>query len=289
LAIVARNKMQHADIVRVSYSGQRLQTFIFDETDSDVIEANRSAVRDFLAACTEVAPPTKRNDAPRWSFTDVPPGFVVSFINSYRFHADQAGMRPDHMAGWIQRAAPSNLWNVVVIGSDKVHKQRDGSPVELGKVDLGLSEEVPAVNRAPLVRPPKGTANIKALLSHNDWFADLDPEYVRALGKSDDPREVRRKECGGRGLLIVYPVSKDSVPLGAARDMHSRRDMQAPGHLFGVGVVFPDVERDGQAEEGTYYSVHPDWEVPVQDEDDEVPEDREESHTVDGEKVAPRA
>ena len=38
LAIVARNKMHHADIVRVSYSGERLQTFIFDETNSQVIE-----------------------------------------------------------------------------------------------------------------------------------------------------------------------------------------------------------------------------------------------------------
>ena len=38
LAIVARNKMQHADVVRVSYSGERLQTFIFEETNSQVIE-----------------------------------------------------------------------------------------------------------------------------------------------------------------------------------------------------------------------------------------------------------
>jgi hypothetical protein len=65
--------------------------------------------------------------------------------------------------------------------------------------------------------------------------------------------------------------------------------MQAPDHLFGIGLVFPDVERDGLAEEGTYYSVHPDWEVAVQDDEDEVPEDREGSLTVDGEKVASKA
>lgn len=291
LAIVARNKMHHADIVRVSFSGKRLQTFIFDETDPGIISANRKAVVDFLTTCRRAAPEVKAQDAPRWSFADVPTNLVISFLNSYRFHPDQEGMRADHMIGWIQRAAPTSPWNVVVIGSDKVHKHPDGSRVQLGEVDLGLSKLVPAVNRAPLISPPRGTANIKALLSHKDWFADLDPDYVRTLGDlAKDPQDVRRKMCDGRGLLIVYPISKDSIPMGAAaQNGNSRRDMQAPDHLFGIGLVFPELERDGLAEEGTYYSVHPDWEVAVPDEDDEVPEDLEDSLTVDGEKVAPKS
>ena len=72
LAIVARNKMHHADIVRVSYSGERHQTFIFDETNPQVIAANRKAVVDFLAACRETSPMNKAPNAPRWSFADVP-------------------------------------------------------------------------------------------------------------------------------------------------------------------------------------------------------------------------
>ena len=84
LAIVARNKMHHADIVRVSYSGERNQTFIFDETNSQVIAANRKAVVDFLAACRETSPMNKAPKAPRWSFADVPADKVVSFISSYR-------------------------------------------------------------------------------------------------------------------------------------------------------------------------------------------------------------
>jgi hypothetical protein len=291
LAIVARNKMHHADIVRVSYSGERNQTFIFDEINREVIEANHTAVVDFLAACQEILRPIKAMKAPRWSFTDVPADKVVSFIGSYRFHPDQAGMRADHMTGWIKRAAPDNLWNVVVIGSDKVHKRFDGTVVRLGDVDLGLGERVPAVNRAPLISPPKGKANIKALLSHDDWFADLDPEKVKAEGvmAKDDPRTVRRSLSDRHGLVIVYPISKDSIPMRNAGGTASRRDMQAADHLIGIGLVFPDVERDGLAESGTYYSVHPDWEVAVPEEDDDVPEDLEGSLTVDGEKMAPKS
>ena len=105
----------------------------------------------------------------------------------------------------------------------------------------------------------------------------------------DDPRGVRRKLSDGRGLVIVYPISKDSIPMRAASGTRSRRDMQAADHLLGIGLIFPDVERDGLAEGGTYYSVHPDWEVAVPEDDDEVPEDREDSLTVDGEKVAPKS
>ena len=293
LAIVARNKMHHADIVRVSYSGERNQTFIFDETNSQVIATNRKAVADFLAACRDTSPMNKAPKAPRWSFAGIPAAKVVSFISSYQFHPDQSGMRADHMTGWIQRAAMDNSWNVVVIGSDKLHKRSDGTVVTLGEVDLGLgpADLVPAVNRAPLITPSKGTANIKALLSHDDWFADLHPEAVKELGDmaKDDPRGVRRKLSDGRGLVIVYPISKDSIPMRAARGTGSRREMQAADHLLGIGLIFPDVERDGFAEEGTYYSVHPDWEVAVPEDDDEVPEDREDSLTVDGEKVAPKS
>ncbi len=291
LAIVARNKMHHADIVRVSYSGERHQTFIFDETNPHVIAANRETVADFLAACRETSPMRKAPKVPRWSFADVSADRVMSFINSYRFHPDQSGMRADHMTGWIHRAAPNNPWNVVVIGSDKVRKRPDGTVVSLGEVDLGLDDLIPAVNRAPLINPPRGTANIKALLSHADWFADLGPGDVKDLGNmaKDDPRGVRGKLSDGRGLVIVYPISKDSIPMRAASGTRSRREMQAADHLLGIGLIFPDVERDEFAEGGTYYSVHPDWEVAVPEDDDEVPEDREDSLTVDGEKVAPKS
>ena len=215
----------------------------------------------------------------------------MSYISSYRFHPDQSGMRSDHMNGWIKRAATANVWNVVVIGSDKIHKHPDGTPVKLGEVDLGLRDLIPAVNRAPLSSSSMDTANIKALLSHSDWFADLEPEVIKALSDEDkaNPRKVRRDLSSGRGLVIIYPISKDSIPMGAARSTKSRRDMHAPDHLVGIGLIFPDVEREGFAEEGTYYSVHPDWEVAVPEDDYEVPEDREDSFTVDGDKVAPKS
>lgn len=285
LAIVARNKMQHADVVRISYSGQRLQTFIFDETREAVVRRNVDVGRAFIARCHEVSTFEKSKNAPRWVFSDVPNADVIDFLGQYSFHEDQVGLQADHVIGWLRRAAKESRWNVMVIGSDKKHV-KNGRVVELGDLDLGLEMRIPAVNRAPLKEPEPGTANIKALLSHNDWFADLDPEFVRKLSKDErsDPRAVRRKHADGRGLLILYPISKDSTPLGVALGADSRRNMEAPDHLLGLGIIFPDVDREGVADEGTYYSVHPDWEVEAEEED-ELPEDREGDASVDGARV----
>jgi hypothetical protein len=54
-------------------------------------------------------------------------------------------------------------------------------------------------------------------------------------------------------------------------------------------LIFPELEREGRVEEGTYYSVHPDWAVTAPEEDDEVPVDNEESLMVDAERAAPRS
>lgn len=284
LAIVAKNKMRHADVVRVSYSGQRLQTFILHETDNEVIRVNQEAARSLIHTCLAETPAQQTKNSARWLFKDIGTETVVSLLNAYKFHPDQVNMRADHMIGWLRRAAEAALWNVAVVGSDHKFYRPDGSLIELGSLDLGLDRPVPTVNRAPLDSSSVGTANIKALLSHYDWFLDLDRKAMGDLDEQArrDPREVRRRLAEGRGLVIVYPISKSSTPIReAVIKAGSRRDMHAPDHLVGIGLIFPETDRDGMAEHGTYYSVHPDWEIESES-DDDIPEDRESDTMIDG-------
>lgn len=290
LAIVAKNKMRHAEVVRVSYSGQRLQTFVLHETDDAVIRTNQEAARSLIRACLTIGPPRHDPNSARWLFQDIGTETVISLLSAYKFHPNQMNMRADHMIGWLERAAGSSLWNVAVVGSDHKFYRPDKSLIELGSLELGLNRRVPAVNRAPLKAPGVGTANIKALLSHHDWFLDLDREAIANLDEQSrhDPRKVRGSLAGGRGLVIIYPVSKSSTPIReAVIELSSRRDMLAPDHLVGLGLIFPETDKDGMAEQGTYYSVHPDWEVETESEDD-IPEDREPDTVVDG-KIAGRS
>ncbi|PWD44975.1 hypothetical protein ACN93_00715 [Gordonia paraffinivorans] len=285
LAIVARNKMRHASKVEVSFSGVRLQTFIFAEKDADTIRMNRAAIEALVRAVSESSSWSRAKSLPRWIASDVSPSAVLDLLASYQFHPNQTGMRADHMIDWIKRAAPENLWNIVIIGSNARHRDESGEPIRLGEVNVGLPEPIPCVNRAPLAYPgaDTGVANVKALMSHADWFVDLSDIRKIPREQLKDPRAVRRAHAAGRGLVVVYPVSKDSIPLGSSKSAQSRRSMCAPDHVFGIGLVFPEVETPGLASHGTYLSVQPDWSWEAKDADDEFPTDNEGSLEVDGE------
>jgi hypothetical protein len=275
LAIVARNKMGAARVVRVDYAGERLQTFMFEEHQS-VAERNIAVVRDFIAAAGTDRSIQEDATSRRWRVSDVPADAVIDLLSSYQFHPDQATMRGDFMSGWVKEKAPGKLWNVVVAGSRRQARAADGTPIDLGDLDLGFGP-VPAVNRAPLKHPESGTANIKALLNYDDWFSDLDPVAMRSYrsGQKLHPREIRRAIANGRGVVIIYVVSKNSTPQ-TSQSLKSRRNMSTSQHLVGLGVIFPEIALTAGGGPATYFGVKPDWEVEVTD-DEDLPVDSIES------------
>lgn len=280
LEIVARNKMTHANKVSLTYSGQRLQTFLFSEGDSAIVRKNLDAAAGFVKQVQSRTQARPVDGRARWIFADVPTPSILDFLEEYSFHPDHTSMAGPEMTGWIRQAVPDGLWNVVIAGGKPMYTDPDGSPLELGAVDFGLDQAVPTVNRAPLVEPDNGDANIKALLSKADWFADLDPALVATVEDADqNPQATRRQLAEGRGAIILMPISKDSVPLRNV-SLKSRRPMHAVDHLIGVGIIFPEVP-GGRRESGEYYSVLPDWEPEVEEEDD-LPEDREGDFVEEG-------
>lgn len=273
LAIVARNKMGAAELVRVSYAGERLQTFIFDR-DPDVAAGNITATRAFIRDCRAAVEMSQTEMPPRWRFRDIHAHDVVGLLRQFAIHPDQASMRPDFLTGWISEVVPDSQWNVTVLGSGQAARRPDGTPIDLGSLDLGLGSSVPAVNRAPLKTSRAGTANVKALLTHADWFADLEPAELAALGPEalKRPRDVRRKLAAGRGQILIYVVSRDSIPMTLASE-RSRQEMGSEQHLIGLGIIFPEI--GGQSTDGTYYAVKPDWQPELEPDDDELPPDNE--------------
>lgn len=299
LAIVAKNKMGSASKVMVNYSGTRLQTFIFDVSDEPVQNApdgalthNLDMTRRFVEDVDARYPFARIDGVERWIARGVPASLVRGFIETYSFHPDQMTMNQEHMSGWINRSAKDTFWNVVVMGSSGSRRSLGGAAASVEDVHLTPKVEVRPVNRAPLCNPDaqSGIANIKALMSHNDWFLDLNPDEVSAAQKAAkkvasearngsqaaDPKAIRAELADGMGLLVLYPISKDSTPQKTSLEKKTRRDMNAPEDLIGVGIVFPDVDKPGFASEGSYFSVKPDWEHEYEEaEDDELPPDSE--------------
>lgn len=283
LSITAANKMAHADLVQVSYSGQRHQTIVLHEADTETLRHNIAATRSLLATCRDVCS-VGDMEPTRTQFFELPVDEVIKFLKTFRFHPDQPGLRSDHMVGWLRRAVPESTWNIVVLGSTKKLTAPTGEPIELSSLDLGLNSPVPLVNRAPLARPDKGVANIKALLSQHDWLADFDRDLARDLRKSGESFEKLRisESDGDNGMLVIYGVSKHSVPV--RNKTNARRKMRSEEHAIGLGLFFPRTAGGEIPGDADYYSVKPDWDA-VLDEEVDLPDDLEGSVTIDGDSV----
>lgn len=283
LSITAPNRMYHARLVHVSFAGQRHQTFILYEKQSDILAENIEATRTLAVACEQTGHRGSQSPARR-QFLDVDVDAVLAFVREYHFHPDQ-GLRSDHVADWIERYARATPWNVVFIGTDRQHRGADGMPVDLGNLNVGLDTPLPLVNRAPLSDGRSGRANIKALLSIQDWTADLDAQTVTTLRRDNlSWPEIRSRIRPEAGLLMIYGVSDRSVPL-RSEQAKTRRPMQASLPIVGVGIVFPELPAEDLVGDGDYIAVEPSWNARVDEEVEELPEDGERSANVDAEDL----
>lgn len=262
LEITAATKMQHTELVRMSYSGKTMQTIQLHEKDDDILAANRARTEQLVELLSDEGRwvPTH---ADHWLANDARAKDISDFLTDYQNHPSQVNWRPDLMGGWLDGPGADTLWNVVVFNPKKA---ADAS------VDLGLPSAIGAVSRAPLTRD-RDRANIKALMSLPDRLLDFElPEGTVKPGLGDaGMRKLRADFAQDRGLLIVYIIDEHSGPREKALTV--RRPMEASQPLVGLGLVFPTIDDLSHGDSKQYFSVRTDWHVGAGDVED-VP-DRE--------------
>jgi hypothetical protein len=238
LAITAAAKMRAARPANASYSGRRIQTILFNHRDRDWLERNRRAGRDLLTAAAD----SPKREA-RAGITIVGPiasEQILEFLGSYRFHENSRDLRADLIARYVQdRMKEGELrhFHIAVMG-------HGSSSDRLGAMDLGLGTAVPCINRARLKVVGGATyADIKSLMSSSDRAVDLEvrPSELQGMNKDQIARLRNLPTDGGQGdgtgLLLLYPISKDSEPVRASE--RTREALGALEHVLGVGLVFP--------------------------------------------------
>lgn len=285
LAITARAKMHHAQPQQWGFGGTRRQTFILHEHDVSILRGNIEAARQLVSRSLREAGDRRTGDGGRAVFTGLPCGLILEFLRGYTFHPDHGELRSDLIEDWIvkrQETGRDSDWNLVVMSKRQRRQAVGDRSVDLGQLDLGLEEPVAAFNRAPLRRAQPGVANIKSLMSARDRVADLQipPERHGSAGGEVDYAEMRKELAPSRGCLLLYPVSRHSVPMRITQGVRDpRREMEAPEHLLGVGLVFP---HDDEGFDATYLSVQPQWDAEDPVEEISLPDDTEGEAEVDG-------
>jgi hypothetical protein len=246
LAITAAAKMRAAAPASISYSGRRLQTIRFRHRDEEWLEANRAAAVELIRASRAVEDVTYERPSEDGGVSilrNVPAELVRGFLRAYRFSVRSFDLDSDKIAAYVEaqnEVGELQRFSVAVMG-------RGGGEAPNGDIDLGLESPVPLIVRSRLRNVPHDEADIKALMSKEDRAVDLDVSE-RELAEMSNGQLSRLRNspahggCGdGSGLVLLYPVAKDSAP-STPRSRRVREPLDAAAHVIGLGFVFPEAQ-----------------------------------------------
>ena len=263
LEITSKNKMKHVETVAVDFEGYRLQTVKFDVSAPQVLIDNAEEVSNLLSAASPY-----RASAPSRSggvlYADMPSAKVLGFLSNFSVHPNYQNL-VDGAVRWTEEKLPERSWNVV-LASGSVDEE-----YSVGDVT------VRAVNRAPVSDSDPDDAsmvNIRALMSGGDLSLDLAllgrasaAESATMKNKDQLARRAKPQGAEGKGLLVIYPISRRSAakegsrvrrPMEAAlREINPALVQDGVPPLFGIGFVTPFDVDDKLRSKGTYVAVRP--------------------------------
>ncbi len=249
LTITSVAKMQHAVNAQVSYDENHIQTVLFDHLNAEWLEQNIAAADSFVSRLAQQGhEPTVMNG--HQIFYDVPASEVISFFNQYQFHTNNRALSSKLLIDYIHDQNTYDLlrsWNVVIRGVTTRDKKVRGS-IKLGNLD------VPLLERARRKFPDE-YAHIGVLMSKGDIGADLRRGPHEMRGANDNQIKVmRQQDVPGVGLLVIYPISKDSEPGKGAK---TKIPLGAVANVIGLGMVFPPAAGESRGAQ-SYITVDPD-------------------------------
>jgi hypothetical protein len=267
LNITASLKMQHAVKAQVSYGADRVQTVLFEHKNTDLLAANISVTDGFIKKLFESGSQPQQQRS-HLIFRDIPATSVLPFINSYGFHPNNRTLSSKLLTAYIRdqnKHGLLNKWNVVIRGL--VGK----APKKRGFINLG-GISVPLLERARR-KTPIEYAHIGTLMSKGDTGADLlsFPVDIKNIGE-DQLMDMREEQMPGVGLLVIYPISKDSKR--GINSADHRDDLGAANHVIGLGFVFPEAQGESLGAQ-EYITVDPTkldlsgFEIEEEEEDEE--------------------
>lgn len=278
MAVTSAAKMKNAIKARVTFSGHKIQTILFSN-DQKWLDANVVATKNLVQRALALG--HREDELERTSsrgFRKVPAEIVLQFLDEYSVHEDARTFKSEPIKDYIRSQNERGLldeWNVVFV-------ERQGQ--EDSDLSLGLERPLKLLRRRKHNTSTEETINLKAIASRWDRIADLKlprAAVVSSLGLADESKVLDRhlrtirsqRGLDKTGLLIIYPINKNSedksrVEPDAVEDARStaapagkseRHPLQAPQHLIGVGLLFPESKFNTDTIDYISAKVSPDY------------------------------
>ena len=228
LTVTSRTKMRHAKPMKMTFSGDLLQTIVFD-ADPKVIDGNFAAGDRFLREIGEgydlndqrYCPPGQRWSGRLWR--DVPADAVIEFLTSYSTHPSSFRVRSDLLArfvGVMAEAGELTQWSISLVGAMERDATRTASIA---------GHQISMLKRShnkPVERP----YSIGTLISPRDQAIDLTKDQWdgalelsrkawRGERESDDNPKKEPVDPGGPSIRRILG---DGVPEKGLRHQRER-------------------------------------------------------------------
>jgi hypothetical protein len=237
LLVTARAKMKDAVTAAAAYGGRRVQTHYF-HNNAEWLRVNADAARSLVAAASKYHVRYEAEGTSRHTFHGVSHESILEFLRSYQFHEDWAEATPELLSNYIEKridvAGALRSWNVAVVGNELGAGERfsfadDVTVGTIVRARLKSHEEADGAGVAP------ETVDIKTLMSPRDIAVDLEGD-LKGL-KESGYVDARQEQLPDTGLLVLYPIDKNSRPSQARKATRARLGTEE--HVIGAAFVFP--------------------------------------------------
>ena len=250
MQVTSRLKRRFATqtLVSQSYSGCCEQTvkFPFSRPDDliEIARRNRIEVVRFLSSLG--APDKEKSElekTPVWS--SVSANDIISFLRTFSFDQSKRSFSPELLSAYIEKSlsfGELRSWTVGIQG-------RKSYDAELGTADWQIPGwEINQISRTRLV----DTDSIGVLTSPSDEALGLESEVRREIDEQFEKnkaeaintsknRIAREKRSPEQGLLLLYPISKNSgSTLAKTRQRLFDQSFERAEDLVGLAVSFPE-------------------------------------------------
>lgn len=236
MALTSPLKMRNAISSNIIYGGTLQQTRLFDTTE-EFFMANMTATEKLAGKLTLKKNNFGTGKTNYYVATDVDSHFVKEYLGEYRTSSGGEKVDSDRIVDYINLANEKNelvRWTIAVVEGDPGDRTGVGQyPVNIGTIHLKS-----AVSRGVKVEVPNNadTIDIKAIVSPNQEYIDIDPKEIKEIKDRTEKRSKRPKE---KGLLLIYPLNPNV-------QVFKNLDVPFSETLVPIGIAlsFPSTELD---------------------------------------------
>ncbi len=236
----SKDKIRDVVYLYSNYGGKIISTSFFYRTNEEWLEHNIKAVNNLISKILDDGIEEKKIRS-NYLFKGVKNNIIIDFLNEYKVHLESRNFVKQSIVQYIQEE--NIVWNVNLLSKTT---NVEGSPTitiaEKFIINLFSRSRIPSNNNEDI--------NIRALYSKVDLFDDLELtkeqfyEYFETRNKNKIPKEriseVRKEILGKTGLILIYPIDKDSKPERETLKF----PLEAVKHILGISIYFPVSEGD---------------------------------------------